>query len=65
MRLITTGTAAREVGVAAETIRNYETRGLIAPVRDSSGRRLLTESDVERIKEFRQRRARSDSHSGR
>lgn len=56
MRLITVGDASRQLGVSTEAVRYYERKGLIAPVRDSSGRRLLSPEDIERIREFRERR---------
>ena len=43
---------ADQVGLAPETIRSYCNRGLLTPIRDSSGRRLFTEEDIERIREI-------------
>ena len=37
---------ADQVGLAPETIRSYCNRGLLTPIRDSSGRRLFTEEDT-------------------
>ena len=38
--------AARAAGCAEQTLRAMEARGVIAPMRDSKGRRLFTESDI-------------------
>lgn len=45
--------AASAVGVSVQTLRLYETRGIVQPVRDSSGRRLYSEADIERAKAHR------------
>lgn len=41
--------AARAAGVAASTLRLWETQGLIAPTRRASGQRLYSEADVARL----------------
>ncbi|WP_420344936.1 MerR family transcriptional regulator [Paenirhodobacter sp.] len=41
--------AARAAGVAASTLRLWETQGLIAPERRASGQRLYTATDVARL----------------
>ena len=43
------GEATRRLGVCAETLRNYERRGLIQVRRDWSGRRIFTEEDLQAI----------------
>jgi DNA-binding transcriptional MerR regulator len=48
--LILTGEAARRAGVHPDTVRTYCERGFLDPLRDSSGRRLFTESDVKCIR---------------
>lgn len=52
--------AARQVGVAENTLRTYEKRGVIAPLRDSAGRRLFRQDDIERAREYRNRSAKPD-----
>ena len=44
--------AAKLADVAPETVREYCKRGLLTPVRDSSGRRLFTDDDIRRIREI-------------
>jgi len=43
---------ADQVGLAPETVRAYCNEGLVTPLRDSSGRRLFTDHDVQRIREI-------------
>lgn len=51
----TSGTAARELGVAVETLRRYEGRGIVKPERDASGRRLYTTKDLDKVRDYQQR----------
>jgi len=44
--LLTISVAARVVNRSATTLRLWERRGLLSPVRDSSGRRLYRQQDV-------------------
>ena len=41
---------AEEFQISARTIRYYEEVGLLSPIRDSSGRRVLTAQDVAKMK---------------
>jgi DNA-binding transcriptional MerR regulator len=43
--------AVKRLGVCAETLRNYERRGLIKVRRDWSGRRVFTDEDLREIEE--------------
>lgn len=52
--------AARAVGVSEETMRKYSDSGIVQPMRDSSGRRIFTDADIERAKEYRARGSRSE-----
>ncbi len=54
---------ARQLGVSADTIRQWERRNLIAPPRrTASGKRLFTPIDVEAMEKAQQaRRARTRS----
>jgi DNA-binding transcriptional MerR regulator len=52
----TISAAARDVGVAAETLREYERRGVVAPLRDSTGRRLYSAADIEAARQYRESR---------
>lgn len=54
----TSGTAARELRVAVETLRRYEQRGIVKPERDASGRRLYTTKDLDKIRDYRLRQRR-------
>ena len=55
--MISIGALARRAGVQAETIRYYETEGLMPrPERSASGYRLYDTSDVERLSFIRQAR---------
>jgi MerR family transcriptional regulator/heat shock protein HspR len=47
---LTIGIVARELGVAVQTLRMYENAGLILPVRSSSGRRLYSMKDMEKLR---------------
>jgi len=49
----TISAAARDVGVAPDTLRDYERRGIVAPVRDSTGRRLFSVADIEAARAHR------------
>ena len=42
--------AAQLAGMHPQTLRIYETRGLIAPLRSSGNTRLYSQSDVERLR---------------
>jgi MerR family transcriptional regulator/heat shock protein HspR len=44
--LLTIQSAAHEAGVTPNTLRTYERLGLLAPTRDSAGRRLFNAEDV-------------------
>jgi DNA-binding transcriptional MerR regulator len=52
MALLLISDVARKVGISPDTIRSYDRRGLLSPIRDSSGRRLFTEDDVTRVREI-------------
>lgn len=45
--------AARLAGVSEGTLRNYDKAGVITPIRDSEGRRLFTDSDINAVKKYR------------
>jgi len=47
--LISIGTAAKKTGLSASAIRKYEREGLLLLFRTTSGRRLLSQADVNRI----------------
>ena len=49
MDLLTITTAARRLGVCEQTLRRWDQRGIVAPVRDSAGRRVFFSHDIERI----------------
>ena len=51
------GELGRRVGVRPETLRAWERRyGLLAPERSTSGYRLYSSRDEERVRELRSRR---------
>jgi MerR family transcriptional regulator/heat shock protein HspR len=41
---------ADELGMHQQTIRFYETRGLVAPARSRGGTRLFSRADIERLR---------------
>ena len=43
---------AQQAEVSANTVRYYCRLGLLTPIRDSSGRRLFTKRDIQRIREI-------------
>ena len=45
--------AARQVGVAERTLRDYDKRGIVKPTRDSAGKRLFSKTDIQRAKTYR------------
>jgi len=51
---MTIGVAARLLSISSSLIRLYETEGLICLYREPSGRRLLSEDDVNRIRCIKQ-----------
>ena len=52
LKLYLIAAAAKSAHVATETARAYCRQGLLQPLRDSAGRRLFTEEDIERIREI-------------
>ena len=44
------GSAARILGVSVQTLRLYESEGLILPQKSAGGHRLYSELDIERLK---------------
>lgn len=59
MGFLTISAAARQAGVHPDTIRSYCRLNLLHPQRDSAGRRLFSDQDVQRIREvFRDNLAR-------
>jgi len=51
--------AAAEAGLTAGTLRDYERDGLLIPQRDSVGRRLYTDRDIEAARRIAAERART------
>jgi DNA-binding transcriptional MerR regulator len=52
--LITASEAARELGVSAATVRNYEARKILKAFRLSNGTRVFSREDVEELKARRE-----------
>ena len=52
MRFHLIQSAADKARVSVDTIRSYCRQGLLDPERDSAGRRLFTDSDIQRIREI-------------
>lgn len=50
--------AAQAAGISPSTLRYYEDKGVICPDRDSTGRRLFSDSDVKAVVEYRQQHSR-------
>ena len=51
-RMYLIGRAAQLAGISPETARAYCRQGFLSPIRDSAGRRLFTEADVQRLREI-------------
>jgi DNA-binding transcriptional MerR regulator len=51
-RIWTSGTFAREIGRSVETVRRLEQRGILSPRRDVTGRRLYSEDDLAKCREY-------------
>lgn len=47
--LYSIGTAARMLNVSVQTLRLYESEGLLAPSKSKGGHRLYSDADIERI----------------
>ena len=52
MRYHLIGQTARLAKMSPETVRAYCRQGLLDPLRDSAGRRLFTDANVETLKEI-------------
>jgi len=50
--LLTIGEVARRLGISREGLRYWERRGVFF-IRDSSGRRLMTEAEYDRLRRMR------------
>ena len=51
--ILSTSTAARELNVAAQTVRLWERTGKLPAVKTTDGRRLFSRSDIEKLKRER------------
>ena len=51
--VIAIGTIAEKTGLSVSAVRKYETEGLLIPHRTSSGHRLFSHEDLERVKILR------------
>ena len=51
--VLTVSEAARELDVAAQTIREWADRGKLPAIRTSGGQRLFQRADVERVRQER------------
>jgi molybdopterin-binding protein len=49
-RLLKAGDAARALGISLDTLRRWDRQGHITCVRDASNRRMVPESEVERLR---------------
>lgn len=45
--------AARAVPCSESSLRNYERRGIVHPIRDSANRRLFSANDIDRARVYR------------
>jgi DNA-binding transcriptional MerR regulator len=50
--------AARRAGVSENCLRRYDRAGIITVQRDSSNKRLFTDEDIARAREYRESRVR-------
>ena len=51
--------AARKAGIAEGTLRDYDRRGIVQPLRDAAGRRLFTDAQIQRAREEKEKHARN------
>lgn len=51
--VLTVSEAARELNVAAQTVRGWADRGKLPNMRTASGQRIFQRTDVERMREER------------
>lgn len=49
-KLLSIGEAADELGVSQQTLRGWEKKGLIKPIKLPSGYRRYTEEEIDRMK---------------
>jgi molybdopterin-binding protein len=49
-RLLKAGDAARALGISLDTLRRWDREGRITCIRDASNRRMVPESEVERLR---------------
>ncbi len=61
--LLTAGEVARRLGLSRDALRYWERQGAQF-IRDSSGRRLMTEADVDRLRRMRARSPRVRKREG-
>jgi len=62
---LTLGEAARALGVSADTLRRWDRDGKLRTVRDDRNRRLVPESEVERLSQHPRRHEAGDTLSAR
>lgn len=62
--LFTIRIAAQQAGLHPQTVRIYESRGLVHPKRSEGGTRLFSQADIERLKEITSLRAAGVSLEG-
>ncbi len=62
---LTLGEAARAIGVSADTLRRWDRAGKLRTVRDDRNRRLVPESEVERLSQHPRRHEAGDTLSAR
>jgi len=62
---LTLGEAARAIGVSADTLRRWDRDGKLRTVRDDRNRRLVPESEIERLSQHPRRHAAGDTLSAR
>jgi molybdopterin-binding protein len=62
---LTLGEAARALGVSADTLRRWDRAGKLQTVRDARNRRLVPETEIERLSPHPRRHGSGDSLSAR
>jgi DNA-binding transcriptional MerR regulator len=63
--LYTLSDAARELGLASSTLRNYANAGLVEHLRTSNGQRVFTQAVIAAEKARRQARAEAEARRAR
>lgn len=54
IEIFLTSKAAALADVSPDTLRRYADTGIVTPIRDATGRRLFSDADIEKARQYRQ-----------